>query len=118
MKKLLFLFLIALASCTTSTINVKVPSNILTPSVIYFSSEHCGWCRKFDPNWKIVKSENFTDITFYKDSELYNESELVDLFGISSVPALVFIDKNKNITKMVGYQSESEFRENVKKISK
>jgi len=119
MKNLfLFLFACTLFSCT-STFKVDVPKNIKVPCVIYFSSDHCGWCRKFDPNWEKVKNDtNFKNIVFYKDDELYNENELIALFDVGSVPAVVFIANDGVAVKTVGYESESEFYNKMKDFKK
>ena len=90
--------------------DVKVPKNIETPCVIYFDSDNCGWCTKFKPNWESVSNDTtFKDITFYENRSGY-------LFGIRGVPAVVLIDKNNVVKKVVGYHSESKFRENVSKL--
>ena len=110
MKKiLLFIFVLFLFSCE-SKLNVEVPSDLKTPCVIYFSSEHCGWCRKFDPHWESVKSDtSFKNVTFY--SNIHEEQ-----FDVQSLPTLVFINKNKEVIKRVGYMGEKSFRKHLKKF--
>ena len=120
---ILAIIMIIAFSCQQSTMfKMDVPKNLKTPCVIYFSSEGCGWCRKFDPNWETVKKDTtFQSITFYKDSELPNERDLVSLYEISGVPAVVFISSDGVAEKSVGYETESQFRskmEDFKKLNK
>jgi len=105
--------LFMLVSCQqSSTLNVKVPANFELPCVIYYGSENCGWCKKFEPNWEIVKND-----TTFRNVRFYNDAGSHRLFGIRSVPALVFINSDSVVTKLVGYQTESQFRNNVKKLT-
>ena len=100
---LYFLPLIILFGCKTK-MDVKVPDDIKTPCVIYFSATYCGWCKAFNPSWNEVKNDpEFKNITFYEN---INE----ELFDIQSVPTLVYIDKNKEVIKRVGYTGKKSFK--------
>lgn len=112
MKKFLF-SLVALTflliSCTSKQ---EFPKNfnLDLPCVIYYSSNNCGWCKKFDPTWnEVSKDPAYKDINFIKGSAYSAE------FGIRSVPAFVFISKDKVVTKMVGYRTKSTFENNIQK---
>lgn len=111
MKKiLLFIFVLFLFSCE-SKMDIGVPSDLKTPSVIYFSSEQCPWCRSFNPTWESVKTDTiFKNITFIKD----NHYDV--FFDVQSLPTLVFINKNKEVIKRVGYMGEKSFRKHLKKF--
>lgn len=95
-----------------STLEIEAPEYLDKPCVIYYDSKNCGWCTKFKPNWESVKNDTiFKHVNFYK-----NKSGI--LFDISGVPAIIFIDNNGNVSKVVGYHSESKFRENIEKYTK
>lgn len=108
-------FILAIAGLFTScgnskTLNVDVPKSLEKPCIIYYTSDHCGWCKKFKPNWESVKSDSqYSDIKFYENIHS-------SLFDISGIPALIFIDKNGKVSKVVGYHSENKFRENIKNL--
>lgn len=121
MKKLLVIVfaLFTLAGCQIeTTVDVKVPE-LKTPSVFYFSSDHCGWCKKFDPNWNTVTMDTtFRNIIFYDETHDYIPYKYNKLFGIKSVPAVVFVDSDGKVTKLVGYQSKNQLRKNLIKYLK
>jgi hypothetical protein len=111
MKKILVLSCLLLFGCT-SHLDVKVPSDLKVPCVILYSDTlHCGWCKKFNPTWQETKRDtNYRIITYYED--VYD-----NLFGVQSIPTLIFIDKDGNITKRVGYMGKRNFKKNLKKLN-
>jgi len=119
MRKVLFLTLIFLCGCNyTTTLNVEtIPSSIQIPCVIDFSATYCGWCKKYKPVFDVVSEQmKDKDIHFYymntsESDQAYNLSET---FDISSIPATIFIDKNKIVHKVVGYMGEGTLKSNIK----
>lgn len=118
MKKIITLLLIAIMfGCQPDSqpSKVKVPSNIKLPCVIYFSSDNCGWCKKFDRVWAPVQLESeFENISFYRESEL--PYFFTSTFQIRGVPALIYINSDSTFTKRVGYKDKNQFRNHLRTL--
>ena len=63
------------------------------PAIIDFWAEWCGPCRAFAPTFQELSKEMEGKVDFYKvDTEA--EQELAAVFGIRSIPSILFIPKD------------------------
>ncbi len=60
------------------------------PAIIDFHAPWCGPCRKMGPIFDKLANEYAGQVEFYKVN-IDNEQQLAQYFGISSIPALLFI---------------------------
>ena len=110
MKKVLFIILTIVLFGCTSRLDVPIPDGIKVPCVIFYTTDGCGWCRKFEPIWNEVKQDDsFKGITFYENSYQFDSL-------IHSYPSFIFIDRNKQVIKRVGYMGKSSFKKHLRKI--
>lgn len=64
------------------------------PAIIDFYADWCGPCKMVAPLFEELSEEYAQDITIYKvDTEV--EQELAAMFGIQSIPSILFIPMNK-----------------------
>ena len=96
----------------------KLPIKFLgeKPAVIDFYAEWCGPCKAMEPAFKKL-SEEFQDVDFYKVN-VDSEPQLSNLFGIRSIPTVVYIplDQTKPALTRIGLMPEAAIRENIQEI--
>jgi len=64
------------------------------PAIIDFYADWCGPCQMVAPVFEELSDKYAEDITIYKvDTE--KEQELAGMFGIQSIPSILFIPKDK-----------------------
>lgn len=64
------------------------------PAIIDFYADWCGPCQMVAPVFEELSDKYADDITIYKvDTE--KEQELAGMFGIQSIPSILFIPKDK-----------------------
>ena len=64
------------------------------PAIIDFYADWCGPCKMVAPIFEELSEEYKKDITIYKvDTEV--EQELAAMFGIQSIPSILFIPMDK-----------------------
>ncbi len=85
------------------------------PAVLDFYADWCGPCRKLSP--KIVKlAEKYKgQIDFYKVN-VDNEGELARIFGVRSIPMLLFIPMDGTPMQTVGELTMEQLEESLAKI--
>lgn len=101
---------------TVLDFNAEVPKFLGEhPCVIDFYATWCGPCKEMSPIVERLASRFAGKVDFYR-VDVDKEQELaVDMFGISSVPTFVYIDKTGAINTTSGSTSEEEMVENVNK---
>jgi thioredoxin len=84
------------------------------PVVIDFYADWCNPCKMVAPILKQLSIE-YTGIDFYKiDTDA--QSELAAIFGIRSIPSILFIPIEGIPQMMMGAQPKSRFTEAIKNI--
>lgn len=84
------------------------------PVIIDFYADWCNPCKMVAPILEELSTE-FTGVDFYKintDAQI----ELASVFGIRSIPSILFIPVEGTPQMMMGAQPKSRFTEAIKNI--
>ena len=74
--------------------------------VLYFTAEWCNPCQRTRPVAEELKRDGLIDFVFVDaDSEI----ELLQEFGIKSVPTYILLEDGKEIKRMNGAKTREEF---------
>lgn len=85
------------------------------PAIIDFYASWCGPCKMIAPILEELADEYKEDIYIYKiDTE--QEQELAALFGIRSIPTLLFIPMNGQPQMAQGALPKSAFEEAIRSV--
>ena len=85
------------------------------PAVIDFYADWCGPCKMIAPMLEKLATEFSEKLVIYKvDTEA--QQNLAGLFGISSIPSILFIPMTEKPQMLQGALPESEFRKAFKDI--
>ncbi|MDR1407592.1 MAG: thioredoxin [Tannerella sp.] len=60
------------------------------PCIVDFYADWCGPCKRVAPIMKELAAKYKDDVVFYK-IDVDNENELASVFGISSIPTILFV---------------------------
>ena len=78
--------------------------------VLYFTAEWCNPCQRTRPIAEELKRDGLIDFVFVDaDSEI----ELLEQFGIKSVPTYILLEDGKEINRMSGAKTKEQFLEFV-----
>lgn len=78
--------------------------------VLYFTADWCNPCQRTRPVADELKREGLIDFIFV-DADI--ELDLLEKFGIKSVPTYILIENGKEIKRMNGAKTKEEFLEFV-----
>ncbi|HEX2968923.1 MAG TPA: thioredoxin [Bacteroidales bacterium] len=85
------------------------------PAIVDFYADWCGPCKMVAPVLEELAREYSGQITVYKvDTE--NEQELASVFGIQSIPTLLFIPKEGQPQAAMGALPKHTFEKVIKDI--
>ena len=82
-------------------------ANTQLPVIAYFSASWCGPCRSFRPRVEEV-SKSWADKVVFLSVDVDGSPELVETYGIKSVPTIVVINTAENYTRLIGSKSLDE----------
>ncbi len=85
------------------------------PAVLDFYAKWCGPCRQLSPKISKLAEKYKGQIDFYKVN-VDNEEALARLFGVRSIPMLLFIPMKGAPIQTVGGLSMEQLEENLAKI--
>jgi len=89
----------------------------LKPAIIDFYADWCGPCRMVAPVLEELKAEYGDKLEIYKvDTEA--ERELSSVFGIRSIPSLLFIPLNGQPQMALGALPKDSFRKAIDEVLK
>lgn len=107
-------------SFSTKIVNYKEAQGVWKylgdkPAIIDFYASWCGPCRQIAPILEELATEYGDSIYVYKvDVDKYGE--LAGLFGVNSIPALLFIPQGGNPDMKVGLLSKTQLTEIINKF--
>jgi thioredoxin 1 len=85
------------------------------PAIIDFYADWCGPCKMVAPILEDLATEYEGKLDIYKvDTE--SEMELSQVFGISSIPSILFIPRDKQPQMAAGAMPKTEFQRVIKDI--
>jgi len=85
------------------------------PCIIDFYADWCGPCRYVAPIMKELAAEYKDNVIFYK-IDVDNERELASVFGISSIPTILFVPVNDKPQAPLGALPKKTLVEQIEKI--
>ena len=85
------------------------------PALIDFYATWCGPCKQTAPVVEELANDYDGKIDVYK-VDVDQQEELAQLFGIQSIPTLIFVPKEGDPQKVVGAMGKAQFEEVIKKV--
>ena len=85
------------------------------PALIDFYAEWCGPCKMLAPVLEEVSNEYAGKVDVYKIN-VDEEEDLASLFGIRSIPTLIFIEKNGTMHRSQGAMGKPQLKEAIEKV--
>lgn len=85
--------------------------------VIKFSSSNCMPCKALAPVFdKIKEVYKNTDVKFQDVDVGSDVNGLAELFKIRSVPTVVYVNGDTEVTRLVGLSNKKDYMENIDKL--
>ncbi len=85
------------------------------PCIIDFYAKWCGPCKIIAPILEKLSDEYCCKVDFYKVNT-EEEQELAAIFGISSIPSILFVPKDDKPQMSMGALPKETFRQLIKEI--
>ncbi len=85
------------------------------PAIIDFYATWCGPCKATAPNVEKIAEEFDGKIDVYK-VDVDQQQELAAVFGVQSIPTILFIPKTGTPTKNVGAMGYAQLKEAVNEV--
>ncbi len=94
-----------------------VVADVDQPTIIDFNATWCGPCQAFKPNFEKAAKEYAGKVDFISIDVDINPG-LAQAFGISSIPAIVYIKPGEEPQMQVGFMSYEEFKPTIDEFLK
>lgn len=85
------------------------------PAIIDFFATWCGPCRRMSPTVDKIAKDYAGKIDVYK-IDIDKEKQLAMVFGIQSVPTILFVPVTGKPTMQVGALDEASFRQAIREV--
>ncbi len=85
------------------------------PAIIDFYATWCGPCKQVAPIVESLANEYDGKIDVYK-VDVDQQQELAGLFGVQSIPTILFIPKDGQPQKVVGAMGKGQFEEVIRNV--
>lgn len=85
------------------------------PAIVDFTATWCGPCRSIAPILEELAKEYEGQIVVYK-VDVDNCRDIAQAFGISSIPAVLYIPLNGEPSMTIGARNKSKFQSEIDKI--
>lgn len=85
------------------------------PAIIDFNATWCGPCRKIAPILDELAKEYDGKVVIYK-VDVDKNREIAQAFGISSIPAILYIPLNADPVMTVGLRGKAKMKEEIDTI--
>ena len=85
------------------------------PAIVDFTATWCGPCRSIAPILEELAKEYEGQIVVYK-VDVDNCRDVATAFGISSIPAVLYIPLNGDPSMTIGARNKSKFQSEIDKI--
>lgn len=76
--------------------------------ILYFTAEWCNPCQRTKPIAEVLHSEGLINFEFI-DAD--SRPELLEKFGIKSVPTYILLDGDREVKRMNGAKTREQFLE-------
>jgi thioredoxin 1 len=83
--------------------------------ILKFGAEWCGPCRALKPVIKELQEE-FKDLVEIKEYDVDTEAELTMKYGITSIPALIFLKDGDLVEKINGSRPKNVLQKKIIEI--
>ncbi len=100
--------------------NAMIAQAIEKPTVMKFESPMCSDCQKLKKEMEGLKpiyanSVNFVDINATSLDKKTQEE--VEMYGVTVVPTIIFLDSNKNkVNKLEGFTQKATIEKHIKEL--
>ena len=100
--------------------NAMIAQAIEKPTVMKFESPMCADCQKLKKEMEGLKpiysnSVNFVDINATSLDKKTQEE--VEMYGVTVVPTIIFLDSNKNkVNKLEGFTQKATIEKHIKEL--